>query len=60
MFVAGVLDCLQRKGFIDGLGFLQADDVGIAFLHHAAQIVDAQANGIDVPGENFHLLKFIN
>ena len=52
--IAQRLDLGARKTFVDRLDFLQADDVGRAFLQPVQQVVDAGADAVDVPGDDFH------
>src|SRR3954454_12060438 len=44
----------ERKGFVDRLGFLKADDVGPLLIHQVKQEVQPQPDRIDVPGGDAH------
>jgi hypothetical protein len=52
--VAQCLDCLPREGLIDGLGFLQADDVRRPLGEPGGQVLDSLLDRIDVPGGDAH------
>jgi hypothetical protein len=53
--VAEGLKVLEREAVVRALGLLQAQDVGAALLEKAADLVEAQADGIDVPGRDGEL-----
>ena len=52
--VAQRLDLQPRKGVIDGLGFLKANDVGRPLLEPGGQVLDSLLDRIDVPGGDPH------
>ena len=52
--VAERLDLEPRKGVIDAFDFLQADDVRLALLQPADEMLDPLSDGIDVPRSNTH------
>jgi hypothetical protein len=52
MLIAEALEALQRKGIIGTFCFLQAEHVGPDRLDELRNDVDAEADGIDVPGRD--------
>ena len=54
--IAEGLQRFQRKHIVGAFGLLQTQDVGPVLAQEAADLLDAQANGIDVPGRDgeFH------
>jgi hypothetical protein len=43
-----------RKGIVDRLGFLQAENVRLMLVKKPLDQADAETNGVDIPGGYFH------
>src|SRR5262249_23274446 len=52
--VAEALQWLPRKGLVDALGLLQADDVGLSCREPSDEPVETLLDGVDVPGGDQH------
>jgi hypothetical protein len=52
--VAQIRQRARREALVHRLDFLQAHDVGLAFLEPGGEAVDAGADAVDIPGGDFH------
>ena len=52
--VAQRLNRLARKGIVDALGLLQADDVGLPLGQPGGEVINSLLYGIDVPSGDAH------
>ena len=52
--IAGVFDILDREGFVAGLDFLKAGDVGPRFVQPFQQARQARLDAVDVEGGDAH------
>ena len=55
MVIAAGLEVLEREAVVGTLGFLQAQHVGPPGLEKPADMIDAQADRVDVPGRDGEL-----
>ena len=49
MFIAKLLEALERKGVVRAFGFLQAENIGLRGFEKFRDKLDAQAHRIDIP-----------
>src|SRR5471032_309005 len=53
MRITKARETLERKGVVRAFGFLQAQHVGSCGFQEFGDQIDAQADGIDIPGGDF-------